>query len=224
MESLGLQSSSTPWRTPCFLASCEQFSLQDFQGLSTTPTQQVMYPIYNDYATYLDMNMNTQASRYRVEEEHCSTRSQFRGHHMPQQYKPLKGGAGVRVELRSQRSSEGASAPKPWVRSSLGRIDGCNRSRKRSYLRAVRRLQRTGQTEYRGKKFYQSSSVGCGRTKPALVSDGRRTQFFTWNCGGLSPEIFTEALQWADDIGPNSSFYKRHTGNIRLNGALQDGR
>ena len=128
-----------------------------------------------------------------------STRSQFRGHHASMEFPQLCGGAGVRVEPHSQGGSGGAEAPKLWVSTSLSNQDGCTRSRKRSYLRAVRRLEKTGQTDYRGKRFFQFRSREQTSGTPGDKSDQGRCNFFTWNCSGLSPEILTEVLQWADD-------------------------
>ena len=111
----------------------------------------------------------------------------------------LCGGAGVRVKPHTQGGSRGAAAPKLWVSTSLSNQDGCTRSRKRSYLRAVRRLEKTGQTNYRGKRFFRNKGWERASGAPEAVPAQGRCNFFTWNCGGLSPEILTEVLQWADD-------------------------
>ena len=86
------------------------------------------------------------------------------------------------------------------------RISSCQ---KRSYLRAVRRAQQLGQTWYRGQGLTLQQLNGRGHTatpaprpvrtarRPNSRSKGPRLRICSFNAGGLTTELFAEALLWA---------------------------
>ena len=175
-----------------------------FHGLSSTPPRLCV----NDVHAAVPANKGTvgtcQLGEISGHHNTSSSRSQFRVHQELIGQNRLCGGAGVRVGALAQGAPGGAvqSAPKPWVSGSHGHDNGRSRVRKRAYIRAMKRLRRSGQVQYRGQVFYETGNLDVNVQERSMdaVLDGR-SRFFTWNCSGLSQEVFAEVLTWAADVG-----------------------
>ena len=95
-----------------------------------------------------------------------SSRSQVRVHQLQLGGEKLCGGAGVRVGSSSQGDLGGVASatPKPWESKSHAHVNGRSRVRKRTYIRAMRRLRRNGQARYKEKILHDTGKVvGCIR-------------------------------------------------------------
>ena len=79
--------------------------------------------------------------------------------------------------------------------------------RKRSLLRALRRLDRTGNTTYRGHRYTLPLADTPSCTPPRCTrshSDGRtqpRIHVMSWNAGGLSSDRYQQLLLWLQGPG-----------------------
>ena len=79
--------------------------------------------------------------------------------------------------------------------------------RKRSLFRALRRLDRTGRTTYRGHRFTLPLADISPRTPPRSIRpqlDGRarpRLHVMSWNAGGLSSDRYQQLLLWLQGPG-----------------------
>ena len=129
-----------------------------------------------------------------------SARSQIRG------WKAdggLKGGKkasiGARVGVAASSTPEAVSseaakneATQPGkTRSSADRV------KKRAYMRALRRAAREGQASYRGRIIYvRREFIPTIAATPVSKPRGPRTEIFSWNCSGLSEELYQELLCW----------------------------
>ena len=179
-----------------------------YHGLSTSPRQNDRKSTYTkDAAHRFEISTQPEGGEL-IQCTKYSSRSQVRVHQLQLGEEKLCGGAGVRVGSSSQEDLGGAAsaAPKPWESRSREHDNGCSRVRKRTYIRAMRRLRRHGQARYKGKLLHDTGKVvdACATGRENRPGPDRST-FFTWNCSGLSPEVLTETLVWAADT--RASFF-----------------
>ena len=133
-----------------------------------------------------------------------SSRSQVRVHRLELGNSKLCGGAGS--SSLGDLGGAASAAPKPWESRSHVHVNGRSRVRKRTYIRAMRRLRRHGQARYKGKILHDTGTVvDSSATEPESGDGNDRSVFFTWNCSGLSPEVLAELLVWATDT--RASFF-----------------
>ena len=73
---------------------------------------------------------------------------------------------------------------------------------KRSFARAMKRLQQTGFCVYRGQVHTQpvsapaDPSILTPQRRPPRKASGPRLSCMTWNCGGLTTDTYHELLLW----------------------------
>ena len=90
---------------------------------------------------------------------------------------------------------------------SLNEAPNLKAIRKRSLFRALRRLDRTGSTTYRGHRFTLPLADISPRTPPRSIRpqlDGRarpRLHVMSWNAGGLSSDRYQQLLLWLQGPG-----------------------
>ena len=125
----------------------------------------------------------------------CSARSQVRECCNRTSTKLVGGGTGVRVGHRPPWCPVGAIAPNEGDRFSVNDFSAV--IRKRSYRRALRRLGAQGLAKYRGKIFYGRQTFPSGEAQQQTAVGGRRVRYATWNCGGLSSQLYADTLYWA---------------------------
>ena len=89
---------------------------------------------------------------------------------------------------------------------SLNEAPNLKAIRKRSLFRALRRLDRTGSTTYRGHRFTLPLADISPRTPPRstcpqLDGRARRLHVMSWNAGGLSSDRYQQLLLWLQGPG-----------------------
>ena len=71
---------------------------------------------------------------------------------------------------------------------------------KRSLLRALRRLDRTGTTNFRGHRFvnpdFRPPETAARKTAPSSARQSPRIHILTWNAGGLSSDRYQQLILW----------------------------
>ena len=133
---------------------------------------------------------------------------------------PILRGASVRIteprvggtvdrhppEATHWHSLHATATAKPFGLS-LNEAPNLKAIRKRSLFRALRRLDRTGNTTYRGHRFTLPHADMSSCTPPRSTrhhSDGRarpRLHVMSWNAGGLSSDRYQQLLLWLQGPG-----------------------